>query len=195
MKLLKSEIAIIFAMLVTLTYSSISTNALTNVSDKVIRFHVVANSDSDFDQQLKIDVKNSVFEFVSILTHDCDTKEQSFELISQNIYQINDIATDVVSENGFDYPVETTFSTEFYPQKDYSNFSLPSGEYFGLNILIGDAVGQNWWCVLFPPLCSQTAFDTKILTDDDVNFITDGQYELRFKFVDLLSSIRHQTGS
>lgn len=190
MKFLKIELAIIFSLFITLTYTAFATNSAEQVSSKVIRFHVIANSDDTADQQLKLAVKDEVFAFISDLTANCDTNEQAFDVISQNIEEINSLSSKIIEQNGYDYTSTTFLHNEYYPQKDYGDFSLPAGYYTGINIEIGDAVGQNWWCVLFPPLCNQTAYDTKNLNPDDLDFIS--SYEFRFKFIDVLSQIKHQ---
>lgn len=192
MKFLKSELALILALLITLTYTVFATNSYEQVADKVIRFHVLANSDTDADQALKLLVKDQVFAFISDLTANCDTNEQAFDIISQNIEQINELSAQIIAQNGYSYASVSTLSSEYYPQKSYDDFSLPAGYYTGLKIEIGQAEGQNWWCVLFPPLCNQTAYDTKNLNSDDLDLISSQDYEFRFKFVDIFSQIKHQ---
>ncbi|MFI3227315.1 MAG: stage II sporulation protein R [Clostridia bacterium] len=192
MKFLKSELALILALFITLTYTAFATNSYQQISNKVIRFHILANSDTDFDQQLKLDVKDQVFAYISDLTANCDTTEQAFEIISQNIEEINTLSSQIIAQKGYSYLATTTLDYEFYPQKSYDDFSLPSGYYTGIKIEIGQSEGHNWWCVLFPPLCNQTAYDTKNLNSDDLDLISSQDYEFRFKFVDIFSQIKHQ---
>ncbi len=195
MKIFKSELALILALFVALTYTTSANKSLEEISDKVIRFHVLANSNDEYDQELKIEVKNEIFSLISDLTEECLTNEQAHAIINANIEVINNVSKEIISRLGYNYNVETTLQNEFYPQKDYEQFSLPAGYYEGLQIKIGEAVGENWWCVLFPPLCNQTAFDTKNLTDDDLDFITKSDYEFRFKLIDTLSNIKYKINS
>lgn len=192
MKIFKFELALILSLFITLTYTVFATSSLDNLSQKVIRFHVLANSDSDIDQQLKLQVKDEVFEYISNLTVNCDTNEQAFDIITENISEINQLAYTVIENQGFSYSCKTILENEYYPQKSYDNFSLPAGYYNGLKIEIGKAQGQNWWCVLFPPLCNQTAFNLKNLDEDDLDFISHSDYEFRFAFIDMFSNIKHQ---
>lgn len=187
-----SEIALILAMFITFTYSAVASSTLEGISEKVIRFHVIANSNSEKDQQLKLIVKDEVFAFLTSLTQNASTTEHANSIITKNLDEICKKATQVVIENGFDYPVSITLENEFYPQKDYDNFSLPSGYYNGLKINIGQALGENWWCVIFPPLCNQTAMDVKNLNPSDIDFITHVDYEFRFKFIDTLSQVKQK---
>lgn len=195
MKFLKSELALIFALFITLTYTVFATNSYDNISEKVTRFHVLANSNSSYDQELKILIKNEIFYYISDITSNCSTNIETNELILQNISQINSLAQKIIIDNGFDYTVETALEYEYYPLKNYDDFSLPAGYYTGLNIKIGEALGENWWCVLFPPLCNQTAFDTKNLTPNELDYISSTDYEFRLKFVDFFESIKHQINS
>lgn len=195
MKFLKSELALIFALFITLTYTVFATNSQNDVSDKVLRFHVLANSNSVEDQELKIEVKNEVFEYISILTKDCDTNSQAFDVISLNLDKINSISEQVILENDYNYSSKISLNYEFYPHKNYDNFALPAGYYTGLKIEIEHGLGDNWWCVLFPPLCNQTAYDTKNLTTKELDFISSADYEFRLKFVDFFESIKYQINS
>lgn len=192
MKILKFELALMLALFITLTYTISATNSFEDISSKIIRFHVLANSNEDYDQDLKLLVKNEVFEYISVLTENCFSNEQAQEIIMQNLNVINKVAQEIIFANGYNYKATTTLENEFYPQKDYENFSLPSGYYEGLQIKIGEADGENWWCVLFPPLCNQTAFDTKDLTQNDLDYITKSDFEIRFKFIDTLSTIKNK---
>lgn len=195
MKLLKSELALIFAMFITLTYSVTATSNLSDISEKIIRFHVVANSDDLHDQQLKLNVKDEIFEYISNITKNATTTEDANNIIEENLEKIQIISQNIVYINGYDYNVSVVIQNEFYPQKDYETFSLPSGYYNGLKINIGEAVGQNWWCVLFPPLCNQVAMDTKNLNSEEIDFLQTNPTEFRFKFIDTYETIKYYLNS
>lgn len=123
------------------------------LAKSVIRLHVLANSDSDEDQKLKLKVRDRVInETTGIFDNNNDIACARAD-IEQNINKIKKIAQDEITKNGYDYPVEVSLGMSDFPTKEYGNLILPAGSYEALKIEIGSAEGQNWWCVLFPPLC------------------------------------------
>lgn len=190
MKLNKFEISLIIAMFLTLGITAFAETSFENMSDKMIRFHVLANSNEQYDQNLKLLVRDEVFDYASEITSDIDDKSSAYDILSQNLYEIEMIATNIVHENGYDYSVDVSLEQEYYPQKDYEDFSLPAGQYLGLKVKIGKAEGDNWWCVVFPPLCNQLAYDTKNLTDEEIDFITNEDYQIKFKVVDIYQNVK-----
>ena len=138
--------------------NSINTNSeitydYDSVKDEIIRFHVIANSDSDKDQQLKLKVRDEVIKFLSPLLDQSSSIEESRKILKENDEEVKKIAKKVIEENGYKYSVESELSRENFPEKIYGNIVLPQGEYEAYRILIGKSSGQNWWCVMFPPLC------------------------------------------
>lgn len=138
--------------------NSINTNSeitydYDSVQDEIIRFHVIANSDSDKDQQLKLKVRDEVIKFLSPLLDQSSSIEESRKILKENDEEVKKIAKKVIEENGYKYSVESELSRENFPEKIYGNIVLPQGEYEAYRILIGKSSGQNWWCVMFPPLC------------------------------------------
>lgn len=124
-----------------------------NVQDEIIRFHVIANSDTDADQELKLKVRDEVIKFLTPLLDESSNIEESREILKENDNKVIDMAEKVIKENGYDYSVKSELSRENFPEKIYGNIVLPQGEYEAYRILIGKSSGQNWWCVMFPPLC------------------------------------------
>jgi stage II sporulation protein R len=124
-----------------------------SLSNKLIRFHVIANSDSAEDQALKLKVRDKVLEYISPKLKNCKSIEESREIIQANDEAIKSIAQQVVKKGGYSYQVATELSKQKFPVKTYGNITLPQGEYEAYRILIGNSSGQNWWCVMFPPLC------------------------------------------
>ncbi|MGL5378676.1 stage II sporulation protein R [Clostridium sp.] len=124
-----------------------------DIVDEIIRFHVIANSDSEEDQALKLKVRDEIIKYTSEKISKSSSLEDAREIILENQEEINEIAKNVVKENGYDYPVESTLSRENFPDKMYGDLIFPQGEYEAFRVLIGSASGQNWWCVMFPPLC------------------------------------------
>lgn len=124
-----------------------------DIVDEIIRFHVIANSDSEEDQNLKLRVRDRVIEYVSNELRNIGNIEEAREIILNNQENIEKIAREVIGENGYSYTIDSELSKENFPDKYYGDMLFPQGEYEAFRILIGNAVGQNWWCVMFPPLC------------------------------------------
>lgn len=124
-----------------------------DINDKLIRFHVLANSDGEKDQKLKLKVRDEVLKYIAPKLKDSKSIEESRKILLNNNDKIKQIAEKVIRDNGYNYKVVTMLSKENFPVKSYGNITLPQGNYEAYRILIGEAKGQNWWCVMFPPLC------------------------------------------
>lgn len=136
------------------------------IYDDVIRLHVLANSDSEYDQSLKLYVRDAVLSYVDGIISAANNKEEAEALISDATAEIESVAKSAVIEYGGDYDVTVTLSKEEYPRKSYGAVTLPSGTYTSLRVMIGDAEGANWWCVLFPRLCTSLALEASSEDDD-----------------------------
>ena len=151
MKKLIFTLCISFFISISLAYSMQKTeNALSN---GVIRLHVRANSDTEADQNLKLKVRDRILKECSYLFEDNKKIETARAEILKNTKKIEKIATNEILKNGYNYPVKINFGKSDFPVKVYKNITLPAGTYEALTVNIGNAEGQNWWCVLFPPLC------------------------------------------
>ena len=133
------------AQLVTLNYDEIK--------DKLIRFHVIANSDSDEDQAVKLLVRDEVIDYINVQLKDATGIDEARDILKDNIEEVNNIAVNILRENGFDYEANTMISNENFPDKVYGDYLFPQGNYEAFRIIIGNGEGHNWWCVMFPPLC------------------------------------------
>ncbi|MCD3350925.1 stage II sporulation protein R [Clostridium botulinum D/C] len=136
-----------------------------SIANKLIRFHVIANSDSTEDQALKLKVRDEILEYISPKLKNSKSIEESRKIIEENSEVINAIAKKTIQKNGYTYTVKTKLSHENFPVKTYGDVTLPQGNYEAYRVIIGNGKGHNWWCVMFPPLC---------FTD-----ITKGQVELQ----------------
>lgn len=125
----------------------------TNIQESVFRLHVIANSDSAEDQNLKYIVRDKVLEYINNISANQCSKEDVIKLATENINEIQKIAENTILENGYNYAVKLNIGNFAFPTKTYGDISFPSGYYDALKIEIGNAKGQNWWCVMFPPLC------------------------------------------
>lgn len=154
-----------------------------DISEKLIRFHVLANSDRDIDQDLKLRVKDEVLKYISPILNESQSLEESREILKREDKNIIKIAEDYIKSQGFDYTVETTLTRENFPVKEYGNIVLPQGEYEAYRILIGEGKGQNWWCVMFPPLCFIDVTKGQVAYDETEEKMKDVLSEEEFKSV------------
>ena len=173
------------------------------IYDTVVRLHVLANSDSEQDQALKLQVRDEVLRVTGPMLKDCKSREQAVEILGENAEQIKQAAQAVVWAQGYDYPVSILLGKEEYPTRNYENCAFPSGTYVSMRVCIGDAEGQNWWCVLFPPLClsaasseneqdNEEAFISVGLTGEQYRVITQTdrvKYRVRFKVLEAVQGI------
>ena len=149
---------ILLLLLLFLCYTSIcafsyATVVFDDISDSVFRLHIIANSDSKEDQDLKLLVRDNVLKYMKEISTDVSSKEDVILLMQEHLDDFRNIAISTIRDNGFDYDVNLYIGRFDFPTKTYGDISLPSGMYDALRIEIGDAKGQNWWCVMFPTLC------------------------------------------
>ena len=170
------------------------------IYDNVLRLHVLANSDSSEDQALKLEVRDRILEETATLFKDCKSKDEAREAVESNLDKIREIAEQTVREAGYDYGVSVSLGEEEYPTKNYEECCFPAGEYLSLRVMIGEAEGENWWCVLFPPLCIDAAGESREvfaevgLTDEQYSFITETdnpKYKVRFKLLEVIEGAMH----
>ena len=139
-----------------------------NLSDSVFRLHIIANSDSSADQELKLKVRDKIIEYMNTLTSNSSDKKDVISIVNNHLDSFKEIALNTIKENGYNYDVNIEIGNFHFPTKSYGDISFPAGNYNALKIEIGDAIGQNWWCVLFPPLCFVNS-STGVVPDDSKN--------------------------
>ena len=173
------------------------------IYDSVVRLHVLANSDSDEDQALKLQVRDEILRVTEPLLKDCTDRGRAIEILQEHTDELQAAAQAVVKEKGYDYPVTILLGEEDYPTRSYENCCFPSGRYVSLRVCIGEAEGQNWWCVLFPPLClsaasaededdNEDAFISVGLTGEQYKVITQTdnvKYRIRFKILEAVQEL------
>ena len=143
-------VSVLFLLLSAYSYVNAVSN---NLADSVFRLHVIANSDSKEDQELKYKVRDKLIEYMNTLTNDINSKEEVIEIAKTHLEDFKEISQNVVKENGYNYDVNVEIGNFSFPTKTYGDISFPAGFYDALKVEIGKAEGQNWWCVMFPPLC------------------------------------------
>ena len=165
------------------------------IYSSVLRLHVIANSNSDADQALKLKVRDSVLECASQLTKNCQSIAEAETIIKENGEVIRQSAQERVISEGYDYHVSVELGIEEYPTRNYASLCFPAGKYLSLRVKIGNAEGKNWWCVLFPPMClsaaskseNEEAFISVGLNPDQYQIITETEkvkYKIRFKILE-----------
>ncbi|MBE6547967.1 MAG: stage II sporulation protein R [Ruminococcaceae bacterium] len=167
------------------------------IYDSVVRLHVLANSDSEEDQALKLQVRDEILLITAPILKECKTQDQAKEILSAAIPDIKAAAEKKIASLGYNYPVEVLLDNEYYPTKEYESCAFPEGEYLSLRVIIGEGEGQNWWCCLFPPLClsgatskvqNEDAFISVGLSTEQYKIITETntpKYKVRFKILEV----------
>ena len=173
--------------------------------DNVIRLHVLANSDSEEDQALKLLVRDAVIEKTKTIFKNVDNRKQAEAILRQNLPVIEQTARDALRAAGAENTVTVELGQESYPTREYERLAFPAGEYLSLRVMIGEAEGKNWWCVLFPPLCltaatAQSEQETETvclsagLSGEQYRMIADTdetKYKLRFKILEVAEEFFH----
>lgn len=170
-----------------------------DLSGSVLRLHVLANSDRKEDQELKLKVRDAVLQEAEAILPESCTVEQAEEIFQKNLECLAAAGAAVVAREGYDYPVSAELKDTWFPTKEYGDFSLPAGEYRALRIVIGNGDGQNWWCVVFPPLCLASVADTTEetalkagMTEQQVALLTGESegYVVKFKVLELWEQLK-----
>ena len=132
---------------------SYAENVSTDIANSVFRLHVIANSDSKEDQDLKYKVRDSLLKYMKEICTNCKNKDEAIALVTEHQEEFKQIAMQTIHDEGYSYNVKISIGNFEFSTKDYGDISLPAGYYDALRVEIGEARGQNWWCVMFPPLC------------------------------------------
>ena len=169
------------------------------IRDSVLRLHVLANSDSEADQNLKLKVRDRLLEVSTELYADAQSRDEAVQNTQENLSLLQAEAEKVVQANGYDYPVSVALEETYFNTRSYGDITLPAGNYQALRVMIGEGAGHNWWCVMFPPLCI-SAVSTEIsetensenearlddvLNEQQLDLVEGSQYEARFKCVEM----------
>ena len=172
-----------------------------DISNSLMRINIIANSDSETDQSLKLRIRNRVLRETQNIFTNVQSPEETISLARENIRLIRKIAEDEVERTGFDYKVKVTVGAFPFPTKSYGNLTLPAGKYNAVRIELGEAQGKNWWCVLYPPLCftdgvlsADTAAMSKLensLSEKEFSLISQNTVpvRVRFKLVEVFRNI------
>lgn len=187
-------VLILFSFFIFISAASYVNAVSEDIAQSVFRLHVIANSDSKEDQDLKYKVRDKVLEYMNEISKNCSSKEEVILLAEEHKEDFKKVAENAIKQNGYDYEVNIKIGNFDFPTKTYGDISLPAGEYDALRIEIGEAKGQNWWCVMFPPLCFVDVTSGVVpdeskevmkenLNDEEYNLISDKESsDIQFKF-------------
>nr|WP_325185675.1 stage II sporulation protein R [uncultured Oscillibacter sp.] len=192
------EIALLIGLAVFLVSGGLALRAQEQLSERVVRLHVLANSDGEEDQALKLKVRDRVLARATELLTQAKNRAEAESLLRAALPELETLAAGELRANGCDYPVRAELTDTEFPTRAYDGFTLPAGEYLALRVMIGEGAGRNWWCVVFPPLCTAASADVPAaalaagLTEDQVSLITeeDQGYVLKLKAVEWWEEIR-----
>ncbi len=203
-KRVKNSLIILILLFFYIAISAISyVNAVSSdIEDSVFRLHVIANSDSKEDQSLKYIVRDELLSYMNTIAKDAPSKEEAIVIAKEHQDDFSRIAKETIEKQGYHYGVTVEIGNYDFPTKQYGDISLPAGEYDALRVKIGEAKGQNWWCVMFPPLCfvdvSSGIVPTESkelirneLNDEEYSLISkedSPQVEFKFKLIELLKN-------
>ncbi|CDZ24483.1 stage II sporulation protein R [[Clostridium] cellulosi] len=199
MKLFKVEKAVLLGLMITVIAASLSSFSVfakqcSDIRGKVLRLHIIANSDSKADQQLKLNVRDRILRESQELFIAADNKEEAEENVREKLPEIIKIAQDEVKREGFNYKVNAQLVNMYFTTRKYDNITLPAGYYDAVRITIGEAKGHNWWCVLFPSLCIPASSEEQkqeisdVLSPDEENIVENSDkpdIKIKFKVVEL----------
>ena len=166
------------------------------IRENILRLHVLANSDSDEDQALKLKVRDALLIESEKVFQNCKTEQEAVVSAEKYIKQFETTASKVIEENGFDYPVRVEIAETWFETRDYEEFSLPAGDYEALRVIIGEGKGHNWWCVMFPSICLPAASGEAkgfkgALKEDAAEIVEQPKrYKARFKVVEIFEKAR-----
>ena len=195
-KILKIQLSV--ALSLTLCFIgniSAFSNQCDGIRDKMLRMHVIANSDSKEDQELKLKVRDAVLLKGKEIFDGSVTADEAVEKITPHIDSLEQTAKEVIKNEGFDYDVDVTVQKEYFKTRTYDNsVTLPAGYYTAVKVVIGEGTGKNWWCIMFPPMCLPAA-EAECNVDDLLNYdenkiVSNGEkYKFKFKIVEICEEI------
>lgn len=190
------EIALLIGLAVFLISGVAALQTGAELSDKVVRLHVLANSDSQEDQALKLQVRDAVLTHTEAVLDAVSDRKEAERLLRSALPELERLASEEIRGRGYQYPVSLELDSMEFPTRAYDGFTMPAGEYLALRVVIGAGEGQNWWCVVFPPLCTAAISDVSVtaagLSQEEIALIAQEEgYLLKFKAVEFWETLRN----
>ena len=174
-----SILLFIYTSICALSYAS---NISTSISNSLFRLHVIANSDSEEDQDLKYKVRDNLIKYMNDICSNCETKQEAIHLVNNYQSKFKQIALDTIQNEGYNYSINIEIGNFEFPTKQYGDIYLPAGFYDALKVEIGEAKGRNWWCVMFPPLCF-VDITSGIVPEESKEYLQDNMSEEEYALI------------
>ncbi len=198
-KILKLHITkiVLLTFIFSVLFSSVYLSAqCAEISNEVLRLHILANSNSQEDQTLKINLRDYLLEETSDLFLESHSKEESINVVDKNLSKIENLAQEYIYSQGYDYDVKVEIEKIYFNTRIYDGFAMPPGEYDALRILIGSGEGENWWCVMYPPVCLPAAENNEeleeVLDENQMEIVeNEPEYEIKFKVFEIFDSVEN----
>lgn len=192
---------VLILLTVTLITAIFPTEQDAAIYEDTLRLHILANSDNEEDQELKYGIRDKLLKKYGTILGSSDNPDAAKENINALIPEIKADVDEWIQEAGYDYKSDVTLGVEWYDTREYEDFTLPKGYYTSLQVMLGDAEGKNWWCVMYPPLCLDIATeeaprDDAVMgyTDEEYSLITDSGYNVKFKILEIFSEAFSKNG-
>lgn len=191
----KIRISLAAALIICIAASLVNFEAsCKDLRDNILRLHIIANSNSDADQALKLKIRDAVIECGAANLNNCEDLKDAVVTARQNEEKILNTALKVIKENGYDYPVKVEIGKEYFSTRVYDEFTLPAGYYDSVILKIGEAKGKNWWCIMYPSFCVKAAefsdFEKAAGQDGAKIALTPGKYQIRFKIIEYYETLK-----
>ncbi len=194
-KIHRLEISVALGLVISMIISIAGFGAeCKNIREDVVRLHILANSDSEADQSVKLAVRDALLECGGEIFSGTLDKNNATIYLNKEKEKLTETANRVLKENGFNYSAKIYLVNEYFNTRVYESFTMPAGEYLALKVVLGNGEGKNWWCVMFPPLCLPAATEqtdiNAVFGENGVKIIEgNGDYEIRFKIVEIIEKL------
>ncbi|MGN1316245.1 MAG: stage II sporulation protein R [Acutalibacteraceae bacterium] len=202
-KILLSVVAIAISLYIAFSCTYFTASAQT-VKDDVVRLHILANSNSEVDQEVKLKVRDALLETNTAILEKGVTTENAQMYFEESKNELLDIAEKTLKKNGLDYSVKITLGTEYFETRKYGDLTFPAGHYTSLKVILGEGKGKNWWCVMFPPLCVPAAEEVQADKEKTADYLSESgekvinggnKYVVKFKFLEIYEELRSKLGA
>lgn len=202
-KILLSVAAVAISLYLAFSCTYFSASAQT-VKDDVVRLHILANSDSEADQEVKLKVRDALLKTNAAILEKGVTTKNAQRYFEESKDVLLNTAEKTLKENGFDYSVKIALGTEYYKTRGYGDLTFPAGQYTSLKVILGEGEGKNWWCVMFPPLCVPAAEGVQTDGEKAVDYLSESgekvinggnKYVIKFKFLEIYEELRSKLGA
>ncbi len=194
MKLIEKAVLLAFILTVLFSFTGL-TAGCEDISNRVLRLHILANSDSAQDQALKLKVRDRILAECSGMLDSATNREQAETMVAENLEHIKTVAADEIKKQGYEYPVNVELTNMYFNTREYNTVTMPAGNYNALRVTIGKAEGHNWWCVIYPAMCLPAAEEPKELSDvlnqNQLQIVQGkGEFEIKFKSVEIYEELK-----